>query len=1199
MRKEYSIHIFDLNVALSSFLGTGVDFVASEPIEINKADMPFIDLGSKVSYENIATTQLEKLMEERNEKRPLEELYVRFDFSSFPIQDFNKKSQRRSKTYLALKKIFDDGITLFIHDVPTTYLPFEKSGSMGKDSQMVFVEKSYCKPLRNRIMFDLPYEGKEFDLSRLFAYNGLAISDGYPIPNPPFGLNEESVVIVRDLSSVVRGKFTIAFNYQTLTANAVVPDSPNLYSLHHLFLLKKENDPALTNVMEGYGFHKANEKEVEIVSEQLLNDVSKALESYFPEENRLDEVRHFLRGYLEDHLHDFDPKKAFSDFEEAYQIKPRYSLHPENDHFRLLKARSVAKEVKWFDGEGFISNEFADYINENYSKKKKGQGRNHTSFQIRMPYMKGMVHRCDFKKFYEEHKDLFSKGGLKDSPFIDENGKLFLIDAYGIPRDISKIELLLTAGQFKGKWFASYVKENHPDVMAYYFKKFNEYGHQLFIANSNPIRNPNNALTNLNYQLIGTSGMSKEELFSLADNKNNLGLYGRMFYDPEAMALGVRKIRITKRESKDEENDTPSQLVDDYLIREETLAKAVAKSDLMLHEPAVKEGIQNCRKTMAEDIALGRLNVEGESRYLSSDLLLLLYSTLFFPKPEAFSEEFIGKTLRRISLRTGEVYAPEVRDKANPGIHLEPGETAALLRNPHIVNNEDVLLNQFKGKENNERERYFSHLDGLVMVNPTSLVPDRLGGADFDGDIVQLIKEPVVVESLKRTFTQVDGGFWQFRTRVVLIPSPKAKPKEYNAENTIDVLTNTFANKVGLYSNKGFAYADASYNRPIDAKTKQRLASMAQFYLITVGLEIDSVKNGVKPADPEKTSLTKLESTNYFLEYKKDGEAKEDITLPDDSSPLENLPYYVNEKKGEIRKESRKEDTDNDSPYLSFMKPYEGVRKFRKFYREIHKEAESNADWKKLAAYLLVYHFIHGKIGRIRHAEQVQGVDRSNAATLIRVIMALRHNGDNDPEAENLLNAFMRAEVEPRTLVKALESISNEVAYLKNMSDEFDSDLLLQANPSDRVLNALKDPSYTGFRLYPTLVYSSAIRKAARIENEKQLDESLLTSLESDLAKDFHLKKDDLLPYAKDFMKDYPYAASGSHGDERYKNYLAKLLMTLREKINHLSFGKLDNKEALYGICLVYGLHNIPWSVYPEEYLSAVLEEKGGDENAE
>ena len=53
--------------------------------------------------------------------------------------------------------------------------------------------------------------------------------------------------------------------------------------------------------------------------------------------------------------------------------------------------------VTEFDGEGIISKEYAKTIDQAYCGKHI-----HTSFQIRMPYVKGMLHEVDFKDFLRQ-----------------------------------------------------------------------------------------------------------------------------------------------------------------------------------------------------------------------------------------------------------------------------------------------------------------------------------------------------------------------------------------------------------------------------------------------------------------------------------------------------------------------------------------------------------------------------------------------------------------------------------------------------------------------------------------------------------------------------------------------------------------------------------------------------------------------------
>ena len=45
--------------------------------------------------------------------------------------------------------------------------------------------------------------------------------------------------------------------------------------------------------------------------------------------------------------------------------------------------------------------------------------------------------------------------------------------------------------------------------------------------------------------------------------------------------------------------------------------------------------------------------------------------------------------------------------------------------------------------------KYFGHLTGIVMVSRSSVAPLCLGGADFDGDLVNLIFDQDVAEAVK------------------------------------------------------------------------------------------------------------------------------------------------------------------------------------------------------------------------------------------------------------------------------------------------------------------------------------------------------------------------------------------------------------------------------------------------------------------
>ena len=87
-----------------------------------------------------------------------------------------------------------------------------------------------------------------------------------------------------------------------------------------------------------------------------------------------------------------------------------------------------------FDGEGLISKQYSEVLNKALGPKRK-----HTSFQIRMPYVKGMLHQVDFK-------DLLMNAGT-----------MMITDMWGVKHSVEDVDIILTKSMFKG---AGWLKEN-------------------------------------------------------------------------------------------------------------------------------------------------------------------------------------------------------------------------------------------------------------------------------------------------------------------------------------------------------------------------------------------------------------------------------------------------------------------------------------------------------------------------------------------------------------------------------------------------------------------------------------------------------------------------------------------------------------------------------------------------------------------
>ena len=121
--------------------------------------------------------------------------------------------------------------------------------------------------------------------------------------------------------------------------------------------------------------------------------------------------------------------------------------NPMRKYSRVEKTTDIT--ITEFDGEGFISPRLAEAL-----------GREHNSFQIRMPYIKGVVHKVDF-------------AGL-----FNELGVPYIVDMWGERHDPADVDIILTDSMFKGrKWM-----ESNNLTWGEYLDRCAKYGHALYVS---------------------------------------------------------------------------------------------------------------------------------------------------------------------------------------------------------------------------------------------------------------------------------------------------------------------------------------------------------------------------------------------------------------------------------------------------------------------------------------------------------------------------------------------------------------------------------------------------------------------------------------------------------------------------------------------------------------------------------------------
>ena len=322
-------------------------------------------------------------------------------------------------------------------------------------------------------------------------------------------------------------------------------------------------------------------------------------------------------------------------------------------------------QVELFDGEGIISPDFSKEIDTLYC------GRHiHNSYQIRLPYIKGMVHEVDFRS-------LLNMAGVTE-----------ITDVWGSGHPVEKVRMILTKSQFKG---CGWMEENGLSFDDY-LDHMKEYRHALYITGVN--NTGKKQYTELNYQFISTLALSGED------------------FRPKDMPFDwMTEERAESWLTKTTEENYYRLLNDewfqfDYYVdhtpafpksRRYRLSEMLRRNDRLLAEKVYRSELDRAAEMLLQNYARGNLEVRGQVAYLSSDLALFLAELI---KPNVHKNK-----------NAESVYNDLLDSCCNytTAYGTEGNAPVAILRNPHIAKNEEVLVMPPRSRRY-IRDKFFSHL---------------------------------------------------------------------------------------------------------------------------------------------------------------------------------------------------------------------------------------------------------------------------------------------------------------------------------------------------------------------------------------------------------------------------------------------------------------------------------------------------------
>lgn len=245
---------------------------------------------------------------------------------------------------------------------------------------------------------------------------------------------------------------------------------------------------------------------------------------------------------------------------------------------KVMEHGKTDLSVNCFDGSGMHSKQFNKALKQ-YLKRKHGINYTPISYQIRMPFMKGLSTCVDFEKFFKE------------------NNITKIIDIDGVVHDLRKerIDCIWTESMWKGsKFFDSWID---------YIERVKKYNHVFAITQWNKPSSMESNLTRFNYQYAqALKNLTGKDLISLSTKSKEW--IEKVLSNPEEV------INFLKLDS--EENIT------------NCFTAALYKSNDMIYEENVRESILKLLKKTVNEMKYGKILVEGKYYYAVPDFYLFL-----------------------------------------------------------------------------------------------------------------------------------------------------------------------------------------------------------------------------------------------------------------------------------------------------------------------------------------------------------------------------------------------------------------------------------------------------------------------------------------------------------------------------------------------------------------------------------------------
>lgn len=375
---------------------------------------------------------------------------------------------------------------------------------------------------------------------------------------------------------------------------------------------------------------------------------------------------------------------------ESYEVK-EFPITNWSTGLQLAEEKNHICMENIFDGMGLVSKELGQLMEEHLQVDF-----NITGYQLRLPSIKGFFPCVDFRGY-------FRKYGVKK-----------IKDIFNEWHNTDQIDILTTESTFKAKLEVVGLKPNGTEdkrwlfpSIADYKSKLVEFGYDV-IGIANIAKPVHEEFHKSSYQLLLALNLGRKDLLCLSN------ILGDMIH---------RTLSIYRKEEIEWEDIQYLEAFLNLVINENSdngigkncsdAIKAIHLNKKMVFEHKVMQTIKEVIDHKIDEMCLGKLYLEAKYLYVTQDILAFLSYAAAEDKTEweYRNNGFLGEK---------QCYCGD-KILGNK----------ILARNP-IMSFSEITRTTFvsyNGKDVN----FIRHLDNIVQL-PLGTEPDRLGGADRDGD---------------------------------------------------------------------------------------------------------------------------------------------------------------------------------------------------------------------------------------------------------------------------------------------------------------------------------------------------------------------------------------------------------------------------------------------------------------------------------